>query len=92
MTTDGERIARLEERWRDMRQDIADLRQADARTRDRLHQIEGMQGLLVEERKQRTETAAARQKRLEVRIQVLTVVVAIAAVATPVLYHYLGVG
>lgn len=90
MPTDRERITRLEERWRDLRQDVADLRQENARSRDRLHKLEGTQALLVDDKQRRDQAVKQGQRRLEVRISVLTVAVAVAALLEPLLFHYVG--
>lgn len=87
MTTELERLARLEERWEDLRADLQELVSEERRTRKRLHDLEGVSGMLVEQEKLRREATADRQKRLERRVSILAVVVSFAAVAEPFLYH-----
>lgn len=48
--------------------------------------------MLVSQEKIRRQTTVERQRRMEFRIQVLTVVVAVAALAEPFLYHAAGGG
>ena len=72
----GERIATLESTTRGLLDEMK-------RTRDRLHSAEAtLQGVVLESRARDAETAR-RQRRIEIRVQVLTAVVGIAAVVTP---------
>lgn len=88
--SDRERIASNSAQLAGLREDVRELRQESARTRTRLHNLEGIAGTLVEQEKVRREMAGARQRSLEVRIQVLTVVVGVAAVVSPFLYNLAG--
>lgn len=77
----------LAERIEGVKLDVAELANEQRRTRERLHQVEGLTGALVDAQKERRREADNRQRRLEIRLQVLTAVVAIAAVCEPFLYH-----
>jgi hypothetical protein len=66
---------------------VHELAEEQRRTRERLHQVDGLTAMLVDEHKRRQGHEQRRQRRLEVRIQVLTAVVAIAALVEPFLYH-----
>ena len=90
MPTDGERLATVEAVLRELRGDMRDLNDETQRTRKRLHDLEGTTGMLVDQEKKRREATQTRQRRLEVRIQILTVVIACAALFEPVLYHFAG--
>lgn len=75
-----------------MRDDMADLKIETQRTRKRLHDLEGVQGLLVSQEKARHESTKQQQEAFKNRLAILTVVVAVAALAEPFLYHAAGVG
>lgn len=87
MPTDGERIATLEEAVRNVVRDVADLDAQTDRTRKRLHDLEGLTGALVEVNRQRELAATKRQRRTEIRVEILTVVVVVATFAEPFLHH-----
>lgn len=70
-----------------MREDVNELRAESARGRTRLHSLEGLADLLVGESKQRRRDEKRRQDEVNRRLQVLTVVIAAAALLEPVLYH-----
>ena len=57
------------------------------KTRGRLHDLEGIADVLVEQEKLRRRATQLRDRRFNIRLQVLTVVVATAALAEPFLYH-----
>lgn len=75
-----------------MRDDMAELKGETLRTRKRLHDLEGVASTLVDQEKVRVELNRKQQDAMKWRLQVLTAVVAIAAVVTPFLYHAAGVG
>lgn len=87
MATERERIAVLETKLDELRTDVQQLTSEERRTRRRLHDLEGVTGLLVDQENARRVATGERQRRLELRIQVLTVVVAVVALAEPFLYH-----
>jgi hypothetical protein len=76
----SERIARNEQRLDELRGDMADRKQEETRTRDRLHKLEGAVGLLVDNMKTARHREELQYRRLEVRIQQLTLAVAVAAI------------
>lgn len=86
MPSDGERIATLEAIIHELRDDISDVKAEVLRSRARLHDLEGATGLLVDTEKVRARDQRDRQRRLEIRLQALTIAVAIAAFAEPFLY------
>ena len=87
MPTEGERLASVEQQIIDLRGDIADRKHEEERTRKRLHDIEGVMGLLVDQQKRNREQEAKQYRRVELRLQALTIVIAFAALAEPFLYH-----
>lgn len=74
------------------RDDVAELKAEVLRTRNRLHDLEGMAGVLVAQEKQRSRDTQRNQQRVERRLQVLTVVIAGATLLGPLFYHLAGIG
>ena len=87
MATDDVRLTRLEDRLDGLREDMGELKHETLRTRKRLHDLEGLAGTLVDQEKVRRELTRKQQEAFKLRLQVLTVVVAVAALAEPFLYH-----
>ncbi len=87
MPEERERIARLEQQITELFGDIADRKHEEERTRDRLHKVEGLLGMLVDQQKQNRVQEANQYKRMELRLQLLTAVIAVAAILEPFLYH-----
>lgn len=87
MTTADGRIARVEELLAALKEDVREMKDETLRTRGRLHDLEGIAGALVEQEKIRRRATDARDRRFTARLQVLTVVVAVATLAEPFLYH-----
>ena len=87
MTTSDARLARLEEQVSGLREDASDVKGEMQRTRKRLHDLEGLAGTLVDQERARIQATRAQQEAMRVRLQVLTVVVACAALFEPFLYH-----
>lgn len=83
MPDERERIATLEQAIRDMRGDIADRKDEESRTRKRLHDIEGLLGMLVDQQKQNRRLEATQYRRVELRLQMLTLAVAVGAIVVP---------
>lgn len=83
---DAERLATIEQILRDVRDDIVERKDEEARTRERLHKLEGLVAMLVDTQRASRTSVADRQRRLEIRMQVLTGVVAVAALLEPILY------
>ena len=69
---------------------MGDLKSEGQRTRNRLHDLEGVSSMLVDQEKLRREATGDRQRRLEIRMEVLAVVVAVMAIVEPFLYHLAG--
>jgi hypothetical protein len=86
--SDAERLATIEQIVRELRGDIQDRIHEEGRTRDRLHKIEGLVGMMVEHEKLSRRDTETRQRRLELRMQMLAAAVAIAALLEPFLYHF----
>lgn len=77
----------LAERIEGVRQDVSQLAEEARRTRTRLHQLEGVTGTLVDSYKQRRRDEQRRERALSRRLNVLSVVIAAAALSEPFLYH-----
>lgn len=92
MPSDGERLATLEACVDGFRDDMADLKTETLRTRTRLHDLEGIAGLLVNQERTRNRDTQRNQRRTERRLQVLTVVIAAATLLGPLFYHLAGIG
>ena len=90
MTSPDARLARVETLLADLKEDMGDLKSEGQGTRRRLHDLEGVSNMLVEQEKLRREATGDRQRRLELRIEVLAAVVAVVAIAEPFLYHLAG--
>lgn len=84
--TNGVAIARLQEQLAGLREDVQAMTAEQARTRTRLHNVEGLTGALVDAAKQRAQETENRQRRIEVRTEVLAVVVAVAAFIQPFIF------
>ena len=82
--SEGARIARLEERVAGVREDMTELVAEQQRHRIRLHNLEGICSAFVDQQRENRRSEANQYRRLELRLQVLTVVIAIAAIATPI--------
>ena len=87
MTTPDARIAKVEQLLSDLKDDVREMRDETLRTRGRLHDLEGIAGVLVEQEKLRRRATQARDRRFGLRLQVLTVVVMVATLTEPFLYH-----
>ena len=81
----------LAERIKGVRDDVHELGEEQKRTRERLHQVEGLVATLVEDQKQRRREAQRRDRGLELRINTVIAVVAIASLVEPFLF-YLATG
>lgn len=79
MTTDGERLAAVEQRLTDMRREF-DVHLDDAQRRsNRIREVESALLLLVDAQKRARDAETQQYRRVEVRLQALTVAVAFAA-------------
>ena len=80
----------LAERLSGVRGDVQELSEEQKRTRDRLHKLEGLVGMLVDDQRRRKSEAEQRQNEIKLRLAVLTVAVSIAAVAVPIIVAVLA--
>ena len=90
VATEAERLATLEAILPAIREDVAEIKIESVRTRKRLHSLEGISSAFLSWQKEAREGEKRQYQRLGLRIQVLTVVVGIAAVISPFLYHLSG--
>jgi hypothetical protein len=81
-----ERLATLEEQIKGLREDVSAMTAESSRTRTRLHELESTQRGLVLQAEAEKAGVSYRQRRLEVRVQVLTAVIAAGALIEPFLY------
>lgn len=88
MATEGERLATLEAVLREIRDDVDELRDEWQRARARLHNLEGISNTFLAWQKDAREKEAAQYRRLGLWIGVLSVVVALATIVEPLLYHH----
>ena len=79
--SDAERIATVEEAVRDLRGAVADIRQAAREDHHRLRDVEAAVALILEAHKDARRAEETQYRRLEMRIQWLTAVVGLAALA-----------
>lgn len=85
MRPDGERLATLEEQVRDFERDMGVVTTELGSHRRRLHDLEGIAGTFVNLQKEARRKEAEQYQRLGVRIQILSVVVALAAIVAPII-------
>jgi hypothetical protein len=88
--TDGERLATVEAVLNEIRGDVHDLKVESARTRDRLHNLEGITSTFVNAQKENRRQEDAQYKRLGVRIGFAGVLLTLAVVLEPIaraLFH-----
>lgn len=81
---DGVAIARLQEQVRGVRKDVAEIVAELGRARARLHNLEGITQAFVDAQKMNRRREEAQYRRVELRLQVLAVVVGLASVLGPV--------
>jgi len=81
VTTDGERLAAVEQTVKDMRREFDSHLDDAQRRHNRMREMEQAILLLVEAQKTARSAEATQYRRVEVRLQVLTVVIAVAAFA-----------
>ncbi len=85
MPTSDARLAKVEAVLLEVREDVAEIKMEALRTRDRLHKLEGVSTLFVQTQKESRRSEEAQYQRLGLRIQVLTLVIATAAIVVPVI-------
>lgn len=90
MPSEGERIATVEEQVRGLRGDVQELTAEQARTRERLHKLEGTTAGMVKEAAVRAQVAADAAQKTQRWIQVLTAIVALAGIVGPFIYTGAG--
>ncbi len=90
MPSEGERIATVEEQVRGLRGDVQELTAEQARTRDRLHKLEGTTAGMVKEAAVRAQLAADAAAKTQRWIQVLAALVALAGIVGPFVYTGAG--
>lgn len=78
------RVAVLETKLDNLRGDVAELVTETQRTRRRLHDLEGIAGLLVDAGKQRVRDEERRERKYTRRLNLLMVLATFAAVASPI--------
>jgi hypothetical protein len=69
---------------REAHEDRVEIKQEAARTHARLHDLEGSVGMLLDVQRNARRAESRQYHRFEIRLQVLTVVVAVAAVIAPI--------
>ena len=79
------RLGVVEEQIRGLREDAGEIKTELGRTRDRLHTLEKTTASLVLEGRAKREADRSSQKRLEVRLQILTFVVGVVGIIVPLL-------
>lgn len=79
----GERVRGVEVEIGELRKDVADLNAEVRRSRQRLHSLEGTAAALVLESRERRRRDERRDRRLEIRLHVLTIAVAGAGIVVP---------
>jgi hypothetical protein len=75
----------LAERIAGVKADVRELSDEQQRQRTRLHNLEGFAAAYLDTQRENRRSEAQQYRRLELRLQALTVVIAIAAIAVPVL-------
>lgn len=83
MPEPAERIAALEQSHADLREDVRELREALRSDHHRLRDVEAASALMLEASKESRRAEENRSRRLELRVQWLTIVVGVAAVVSP---------
>ena len=83
----GERIARLEQAADDLRADLESVREALREDHHRLRNTEAAVNMMLEAHKKARADEASQYRRMELRLQALTVAVALAALVEPFLYQ-----
>jgi len=86
----GERIARNEQAITDLREDVRDIRTSATSDHHRIRNVEDAVNLLLEAQKQARRAEHTQYRRLEVRVQWLTLVVAFAAVIGPLIVAFVN--
>ncbi len=88
MATEAERLATLEALLWEIRDDVTEVKQEAARTRDRRHKLEGVSALFVEPQKENRRKEDAQYKRLTSHLQMVALFFAGLLFVEPFLYHF----
>lgn len=86
--SEAERIATNEQAIRDLRGDIADIRQAARDDHHRLRDVEAAVALMLDAHKQARSAEEAQYRRLEMRLQWLTAAIALGTVTGPLIVAF----
>lgn len=86
--SEGVSIDVLAERLEGLRDDVTAIVEEQRRSRDRLHNLEGFAAAYLSVQRENRRSEAKQYQRLELRLQVLTIVVAIGAIAVPLLVAF----
>jgi hypothetical protein len=81
----GVSIEVLAERVAGLRDDVTELVEEEKRARTRLHNLEGFAAAYLDVQRENRRSEAQQYRRLELRLQVLTVAIALVAIAVPIL-------
>lgn len=84
MPSEGERLASLQQMVLDHRQEVVEVKVELGLIRRRLHDLEGFAAAFLAVQKENRRSEATQYRHLEVRIQLLTLTVAVAAVVTTI--------
>jgi hypothetical protein len=87
--TDGERLATVEAVLRELRGDVTDLKVEGARTRDRLHNLEGIAGAFVNMQNENRRQEDNQYRRLGTRIGLAGLLLTAAVLISPLLHFLL---
>ncbi len=88
MPSADERLATVETLLWEIRDDVTEVKQEAARTRDRLHKLEGVSALFVETQKENRRKEDAQYRRLTAHLQMMGLLFAALLFIEPFLYHY----
>lgn len=78
----------LAERIEGVRRDVSDLAEEQKRARTRLHNLEGFAAAYLDQQRANRRGEERQYRRLELRLQVLTVAIAVAAVVVPLVVAF----
>ena len=84
MPSDVERLATVESVLLDVRDDVRDIRGEIKLNRERIHRIEGVANTFLSWQQEAREGERKQYAKLGLRIQILTVMVGLAAVVAPI--------
>ena len=83
--SESNRIARLEERYHGVREDMHDMAQEIERHRGRLHNLEGIAQTFVDTQQTNRRREAEQYERLSTRLTLVGLVLAACAILSPIL-------